>query len=260
MKKTFNKKIVSTIAISFSIAAATLVYANMDKTENEIKEVQLNQNKEVANKDISNNNLKEIKSTNKEIPTDLKELKEGLHYDVLKTPLTIAPSKGVVITEFFWLGCPHCQNFEPEVVKWMQRFEDETDVTLSKIAVPGSERWNLDSKTYFAMKRVGATQEQTTEMLRLYQNEARVYKMLPTKDRIEDFLKEIGLDSEKVMDIIENDNSINEDLNFANEQFKNAEATGVPTFVVNGKYKIKFDDVKSNEDIYQILRSLSYKK
>ena len=41
---------------------------------------------------------------------------EGQHYVKLSSPVPVtlsSPDKKVDVIEFFWYGCPHCNNFEP---------------------------------------------------------------------------------------------------------------------------------------------------
>jgi len=183
-------------------------------------------------------------------------IEEGIHYDTLAEPLDLPPHVGDIVTEFFWFGCSHCQDFEPEVVQWEKRLNRERPTAFVKIAVPGSDRWTKDARLFYAMKEVGATQAQVTKMLSLYKIEGRLNKRYPSKERIINFLMKEGLDVKKTTALFETSASVTEQLNTAKTEYSKLNAKGVPVFVVNGKYKVRFDEVKSFNDIYKIINAL----
>lgn len=195
-----------------------------------------------------------------QLDESLMVIKEGIHYDVLEQPLRLPAYNGAIITEFFWLGCPHCQNFEPQVINWKKMLNKDIATTVHKVAVPGSARWNTDAKVFYTMKELGASAEQITTMLGLYQKEAQQHKKYPTDERIKKFFADIGLDTKKAMNIFNDGSSLNDDLAMAKQEFLKLNASGVPVFVVNGKYKVRFDHIESNNDVYEILKALSNKK
>src|SRR5687767_9945178 len=47
--------------------------------------------------------------------------KVGVHYDALPQaqPMQVAPGQ-IEVIEFFWLACPHCFAFEPDLQKWQK--------------------------------------------------------------------------------------------------------------------------------------------
>lgn len=253
--------------IAVAIAAALGVAAYSATNTNNIAEVQHGVEEKLAQQETTNTivetaSTKAVKNDTivNKVEKPFKELKEGVHYDVLDKPLALPPHNGAIITEFFWLGCGHCQNFEPKVQIWNKMLNEDMKTTIHKVAVPGSARWNMDSKVYFTMKRLGGTSEQVTKMLSLYQKEAQMYKAFPTEERIESFFAEVGLDKVKAMEIFRDNSALADDLRVANEEFAKTNAGGVPAFVVNGKYKLRFDAITSDNDAYEILRALSNKK
>ena len=187
------------------------------------------------------------------------EVKEGVHYIVLENTLAIPVFSGTVISEFFWFGCPHCQNFEPYVQKWKERLSQNIDTKVSKVAVPGSERWNLDAKMFYTIKKLGGSEKEISSTLALYKTFAVEKQSYPSKEELEDFFSKLGFDSKEAIAIFNSD-ELNQDLLKANEEYQKLSAKGVPIFVVNGKYKLIFDNINSHEDIFQVLSFLSTKR
>lgn len=217
-----------------------------------------NSDEKVVNK-ISEPPTIKVDSPPLKVIKPLLSIVEGVHYDVLEIPLVLAPHTGAVISEFFWFGCPHCQNFEPFIIKWKKMLNEEMPTILSKIPASGSKRWDMDSKVFYAMKTLGATEEQVTSMLGHYKSELELNKKLPTEIKLHEFFGKVGLDADKAMAIFRDEKRLKDDLVFAEQEYKKLNADGVPAFVINGKYKVKFDSAKTYDDIYQIFRALIHK-
>ncbi len=211
--------------------------------------------------------VKESVPSPKELESNI-VIKEGVHYDVLDQDLTLAPYDGVTISEFFWLGCPHCQRFEPLAHSWKDYLNDVgINTIIDKNAVPGSDknginddhRWTFDARVYFTMRELGATDEQVSNMLLLYGGYASKTRSYPPVSDIKNFFEAVKLDGDKAVELLNSD-LITEKLKHSDEEYNKTAASGVPVFVVNGKYKVRFDEVKSQDDILSILVQLSQKK
>lgn len=203
-----------------------------------------------------------------ETPKASFEVLEGTHYEVLDESIEVPLFDGTVISEFFWLGCPHCQRFEPLVHQWKDDLvASGVNTIISKNAVPSvngnglveEARWTFDSKVYYTMKELNATDEQVSDMLKLYEIYAAKMRSYPQPEDIKEFFITVKLDGDKALEIMESD-IIKEKMLKSNTEFEKTGASGVPVFVINGKYKIKFDNIKSDNDINVILQHLSQKK
>ena len=210
--------------------------------------------------DVNNSNSTALKIEKDIDKSSILEVKEEVHYEVLKNRLDIEAYKGATITEFFWLGCPHCQYFEPHVQEWKDKLSKEMNVRFIKVAAPGTKRWNMDAKVYYTIREMGGSDEQVAEMLGLYRDENILHDKYPTKDRVEVFFEKIGLDPKKAMEIYSDEDLMMKYLSFSNSEFIKVGANSVPLFVVNGKYKVKFDTVRSEDDVFDIIKALAYKK
>jgi len=184
-------------------------------------------------------------------------LKEGVHYDVLDTALTTPENSEMTITEFFWLGCSHCQEFESHVAEWDKKLNKISPTQFIKIAVPGSDRWTMDARVFYTAKKLGASNEQITQLLGLYEHERVANKKFPSEADFSRYFSEIGLNPNEAMAIFNNKDELKTELVFADKEFEKINASGVPSFVVNGKYKVRFDTLTKIDDIYPLLEALT---
>ena len=77
-------------------------------------------------------------------------------YKPINPPLnTSAPDK-VEVLEFFWLGCPHCYSFEPNIEAWEKDMPE--NVVFVREAPPLNPSWEQHSRGFYAAQLMGQEQ------------------------------------------------------------------------------------------------------
>ncbi|NBO87068.1 MAG: thiol:disulfide interchange protein DsbA/DsbL, partial [Burkholderiaceae bacterium] len=61
------------------------------------------------------------------------KVEEGFDYRVLPIAQPIDVKGKVEVIEFFWYGCPHCFEFEPDLKAWLKR--QNKDVVFKKVPI-----------------------------------------------------------------------------------------------------------------------------
>lgn len=213
-------------------------------------------------KDKADTNTQEVAKT------PVKTIVEGEDYEVLKTPLDIPQTNKMVISEFFWLGCGHCQMFDPLVHKWEKELVKTTNgVEIIKTAAPGSleldptgnifnDRWTYDARVFNALKQLGGTDADVTKMLQLYNKKAVDTRSFPTPDDVMGYFTQLGFDKDKALELMKNNDVMMPLLKKANVEFNKTGGQGTPVFVVDGIYKVKFNNVKSDADAIALFEQL----
>jgi len=80
---------------------------------------------------------------------------EGQHFVRLSTPASVSlpsPDKKVEVVEFFWYGCPHCNNFEPLLESWVKRLAP--DVSFRRVHVGFGPQHQIHQKLYYALEEM----------------------------------------------------------------------------------------------------------
>ena len=57
----------------------------------------------------------------------------GTDYTVLQSPQPVDPTGKIEVTEFFWYGCPHCNEFDPYLEAWVKK--QGPDVVFKRVPV-----------------------------------------------------------------------------------------------------------------------------
>ncbi len=156
---------------------------------------------------------------------------EGVDYQRIDPAVPTSDPAKVVVTEIFWYGCPHCFRFEPFVEKWAESIPD--GVVFEQVPSAINAAWTVHARAYYAFKMMGV-QEQLHKKLF---NAIHVQRQrLNSLDSIAGFVAEQGLDEKEfrkqyasfpVETLIRKGKQ--KELHYGLE--------GVPTIIVNGKYR-----------------------
>lgn len=182
---------------------------------------------------------------------------EGQHYSVLSHPV-VEPQLQQYLTKYFWLGCPHCQNFEPILKGYL---DANPQVSLVRKHPALGERWAVDASIFYGLQLNG--HEHLVDALFAMYRQTRIEKnALPDLNTINAFLLQHNIDPAQFSEQLKADKIINA-MEQANREMLDNRISGVPTVVVKGKYLVKGEqpaDVKTPEDYYALLDYLLSKE
>ena len=156
---------------------------------------------------------------------------EGVDYKRIDPPVPTSDPARVVVTEIFWYGCPHCFRFEPFIEKWAESLPD--GVAFEQVPSAINAAWSVHARAYYAFKMMGV-QDQIHKKLF---NAIHVQRQrLNSLDSIAEFVAEQGLDEKEfrkqyasfpVDSLVRKGKQ--KELHYGLE--------GVPTIIINGKYR-----------------------
>jgi len=156
---------------------------------------------------------------------------EGVDYRLIEPAVPTSDPAKVVVTEIFWYGCPHCFRFEPFVEKWTESIPD--GVVFEQVPSAINAAWTVHARAYYSFKIMGV-QEQLHK--KLFDAIHVQRQRLNSLDSIAGFVAEQGLDEKEfrkqyasfpVETLIRKGKQ--KELKYGLE--------GVPTIIVNGKYR-----------------------
>jgi thiol:disulfide interchange protein DsbA len=145
-------------------------------------------------------------------------------------PVDVAAGK-VEVIEFFWYGCPHCNEFEPYLEAWAKK--QGPDVVFKRVPVAFRDDFIPHSKMYHALDALGVAEKVTPAVF----NEIHVKKnYLLTPQAQADFLATQGVDKKKYLDAY-NSFSTQSAVQRDTKLMQDYKIDGVPTLAVQGKYE-----------------------
>ena len=164
--------------------------------------------------------------------TQAEEYVEGRHYQILDNPtVTRNPSK-VEVVEVFWFGCNHCYSLESYIQPWKRNLPNDVDFWKSHIT------WNAQAETharlFYSAKALGIEEKAVPAAFTSIWREGR---NLLGNSEVEYFFKGFGVEKERYLSV-SNSFGVNNAVKQADNRMRQWAVTGVPTLIVNGKYKV----------------------
>jgi len=156
----------------------------------------------------------------------------GRHYEILDSPsVTRDPSK-VEVVEVFWFGCNHCFALESYILPWKKTLPKDVDYWKSHAT------WNptlkIHARLFYSAKALGIEEKIVPGAFTAIQREGR---FLTGNSELEYFFKGFGVEKEKYLSV-SNSFGVNNAVKQADNRMRQWSITGVPTLIVNGKYKV----------------------
>ena len=156
----------------------------------------------------------------------------GKHYEILDNPtITRNPSK-VEVVEVFWFGCNHCYSLESYIQPWKRNLPNDVEFWKSHIT------WNAQAETharlFYSAKALGIEEKAIPAAFTAIWREGR---NLLGNSEVEYFFKGFGVEKERYLSV-SNSFGVNNAVKQANNRMRQWAVTGVPTIIVNGKYKV----------------------
>jgi protein dithiol oxidoreductase (disulfide-forming) len=171
-------------------------------------------------------------------------------YVELSNPVPVSVPGKIEVVELFWYGCPHCYHFEPTINPWAEKLP--SDVNFKRIPAMFGGPWDAHGQMFLTLESMGVEHNVHAAVFDAIQNK----KMkLTDKNDMADFLATQGVDKEKFLATFDSF-AIKGQVVQARELAKKYEISGVPTLVVNGKYRFDVGSAGGAEQALQLADKL----
>ncbi|GAK87915.1 periplasmic thiol:disulfide interchange protein DsbA [Vibrio ponticus] len=173
---------------------------------------------------------------------------EGDYYTVIDQPKADKPT----VTEYFSFYCPHCYQFESIVKNLKPALAD--DVTFEKVHVGfmGGAMAEPMVKAYATMVQL---QVEDTMIPKMFEQIHILRKAPQNEAELRQVFTDNGVSS-NAFDLAYNSKAVEQKLAEYNERFSNSTLRGVPAVVVNDKYIVVANKIKSFDEYNQLVNYL----
>jgi thiol:disulfide interchange protein DsbA len=156
---------------------------------------------------------------------------EGKDYLRLGTPLPPPTNGKIEVVEFFWYGCPHCNNFEPMLDAWAKKLP--ADVNFRRVPVAFREEpYGAHQRIYFALEQMNLTEAMHRKVFAAIHVD---HQRLDKPADIAAFMTKNGVDGAKFLEVY-NSFSVQTKARQASQLAQGYKLDGVPAIGVAGKY------------------------
>ncbi|MCU1724724.1 MULTISPECIES: thiol:disulfide interchange protein DsbA [unclassified Pseudomonas] len=181
-------------------------------------------------------------------------IEAGKQYIELSNPVPVSQPGKIEVVELFWYGCPHCYAFEPTINPWSEKLP--ADVNFKRIPAMFGGPWDAHGQMFLTLEAMGVEHKVHAAVFDAIQNQK---KHLTKPDEMADFLATQGVDKDKFLATF-NSFAIKGQINQAKELAKKYEITGVPSLVVNGKYRFDLGTAGGPEGVLNVADQLIAKE
>lgn len=185
--------------------------------------------------------------------TSQAEFVAGKNYLVLDKPVETDTGDQIEVRELFWYFCPHCFSVHPKLEEWSKTMDSSAQLVLQPAVFPG---WEFGSTFYYVLEQLG-------ELDRLHSslyNAIHVQKLnLKTQQDFVTWLSLNGVDEDKANKVFKSF-PVKVAVNKAKANTYKYRITGVPVFIVNGKYTVNATSAGSEEKIFEVIDYLIQKE
>ena len=158
-------------------------------------------------------------------------LEAGKTYVELTNPVPVSVPGKIEVVELFWYGCPHCYAFEPTINPWVEKLPK--DVNFRRIPAMFGGPWDAHGQLFLTLEAMGVEHKVHNAVFDAIQKQG---KRLTKPDEMADFVATQGVDKDKFLATF-NSFAIQGQIKQAKELAQKYGVQGVPTMIVNGKYR-----------------------
>ena len=181
-------------------------------------------------------------------------LEAGKTYYELSNPVSVAVPGKIEVVELFWYGCPHCYAFEPVVNPWAEKLP--SDVNFVRLPAMFGGPWDAHGQMFLTLEAMGVEHKVHAAVFNAIQKEG---KRLTDKDEMADFLATQGVDKAKFLQTFDSF-AIKGKIAKAKDLAKKYEISGVPTMIVDGKYRFDLGTAGGPEQALNVADQLIAKE
>jgi len=158
------------------------------------------------------------------------KIEEGFDYRILPMAQPLESKGKVEVIEFFWYGCPHCYDFEPELSSWVKR--QPKDVTFRRVPVAFRDDFMPHSQLFYALEAMGKGDALNEKVMYAIHKEN---KRLLTEPEIADWVASQGIDRNTFLATYRSFAVVSK-ARTSKQLAESYRIDGVPTIVMQGKY------------------------
>ena len=158
------------------------------------------------------------------------KIEEGFDYRILPVAQPVESKGKVEVIEFFWSGCPHCYDFEPELSAWVTR--QPKDVTFRRVPVAFRDDFMPHSQLFYALEAMGKGEAMNEKVMYAMHKEN---KRLMTENEIADWVASQGIDRNSFLATYRSFAVVSK-ARAARQMADAYRIDGVPTIVMQGRY------------------------
>ena len=185
------------------------------------------------------------------LPSSAQEFKEDVNFFPLLVEQPVRTGDLIEVLEIFWYGCPHCYALEPYLKKWLKNKPEF--VEFVQLPAVLNRSWEFDARVFYTFVALGLIDELHEAYFDAIHKDR---KRMKNVEQVASWAQEQGVDPQLIMDTF---NSFGVDSMLANatQMSGRYEADGVPTIIIDGKYRTTVSLAGGHNEIIDLINYLA---
>jgi len=156
----------------------------------------------------------------------------------------------IEVIDFFWYGCPYCNELQPALEEWIGN--KPADVAVRRIPAILKDNWAPHARIYYALELLG-------EVERLHQTVYHGYHVdllhMSKPDVMEQWAVRNGIDRKRWIDAYFSPEA-DARVEYAHQATKRYQVQGTPSVVVDGRYLTSSSMTPTVRGVVRVLEDL----
>ena len=185
------------------------------------------------------------------LPSAAQEFQEDVNFFPLLVEQPVRTGDQIEVLEIFWYGCPHCYALEPYLKKWLKNKPEF--VEFGQWPAVRNQSWAFDARVFYTFVALGLMDELHEAYFDAIHQDRRRMKNV---EQVASWAQEQGIDPKLILDTF---NSFGVDSMLANatQMSGRYEADGVPTIIIDGKYRTTVSLAGGHNEIIDLINYLA---
>ncbi|WP_455203745.1 thiol:disulfide interchange protein DsbA/DsbL [Kaarinaea lacus] len=176
--------------------------------------------------------------------------KEKIHYERVEPAQPTSTGDKIEVVEMFWYGCPHCNNLEPHVERWLKR--KPANAEFVRIPAVFRPQWELHARAFYTAEVLNVLEKTHTAMFAAIHNQKR---NLNSEKELMEFFAQQGVSNEDFKRVFKSF-AVEAKVRRAKDLSQRYGIPGVPALIVNGKYRTGAQLAGGNANIFKVVNFL----
>ena len=159
----------------------------------------------------------------------------GKEYRALPLPQTANSGKNVEVIEFFWYGCPHCNNMQAPLDAWLKT--KPAGVIFKRQPAAFDKDWLQLARAYYTIEAMGLVDKLHLPLFAAIHDKRELNPRALIKDPapLFDWVSKQGVDRQKFIDTY-NSFGVNARTQRTITVTSNYDVPGTPALIIDGRY------------------------
>ena len=176
------------------------------------------------------------------------------HYRLLDKPVAVNDPGKIEVREFFFYGCPHCYDTEPLIEHWLTSKPEDVDFVRSPVLfINGAEP--LARAFYVAQSKGILDQVHKPIFDAIHKHREPLF----TVPALTNFFRKYGVEPKEFNELYASF-GVSTRIRQADAVSRESRISGVPAFTVNGKYVVLRQNLKSANELFEVIDFLVEKE